>query len=196
MQHMLLFCLFPLLTLSLFLCAQVFVQNGDITQLDQRLFVQLLSAVALQHAGGQAASTQHLLQQAQHQLQQLSADACQVLLEELLPSFFPAESSSSSGMQDAAVVQLTAPALAHLLTHALLPQLRSLGAAAPKSMLACLTLLGESSASRSCFQCTGFCRAMMFVFVVSQHIGTCPAYSCATITCRFKAWGCYLCICD
>jgi hypothetical protein len=160
------------------LCSQAFVQNGDVTQLDQGLFVQLLSAVVLQHAGGQAASTQQLLQEAQHLLQQLSADACLVLLEELLPSFVPAKTSSSSGMQDAAVVQLTAPALAHLLTHALLPQLHSLGAAAPKSMLSCLTLLGESSASRLCSMCAGFCRAMMYVFVVSQHIGC---------TCRLTA---------
>lgn len=126
--------------------SQAFVQHGDTTRMDPCLCAQLLAAMARGTDAGASSSAQLVLQQAQQQLQQLSADACKVLLEELLPAFDPNGSSSSSGTAMQAPtgpVRLTPSALAHLLTHALLPKLQSLEAAAPKPLLASLTVLGE-----------------------------------------------------
>lgn len=155
--------------------AQAFVQSGDTTGLDQGLFARLLAAMA-QGADAGASSTQPLLQQAQQQLQQLSADACQVLLEELLPAFDPVSSSSGSATQASdGAVQLTASALAHLLTHALLPKLQSLEAAAPKSLLASLTVLGEWPAGRSVL-CEATTGGNAGCFALCWHCWMCTAY--------------------
>lgn len=138
------------------LVLQDFLNSGDVSQVDQQLLVQVLSAAATAAGTGfhtQAANPstaqQHLLQ-LQQQLGCLSADACLLLLEELLlPAFTSGSSgsSSSSAAQAEAAAekdqQLPAPALAFFLQHAVLPQLQSLGAAAPKSMFACLAELGE-----------------------------------------------------
>jgi hypothetical protein len=132
---------------------QAFVETGDVTQLDQQLLLQVLSAAA--NAAAPAAATQSShpsictpkeLQQLQQHLEDLSADACLLLLDELLPFFRPGSSISagSSGAQSApAAGQLSEAALGLLLSHVLLPKLQSLSAAASKSMLDCLVAIGE-----------------------------------------------------
>lgn len=131
---------------------QAFLNSGDVSQVDQQLLVQVLSAAATAAGAGsptQAATPstaqQHLLQ-LQQQLGCLSADACLLLLEELLLPAFTSGSSSSGAAQAQAAAgnqQLPASALAFFLQHAVLPQLQTLGAAAPKSMCGCLAALGE-----------------------------------------------------
>jgi hypothetical protein len=120
--------------------------------LDQQLLLRVLSAAA--HTAAPATATQSSnaltctpqeLQQLQQHLDDLAPDACLLLLEELLPLFRPSNSSAgSSGEQStSAAGHLSEAALGLLLRHALLPKLQSLSAAASKSMLDCLVVLGD-----------------------------------------------------
>lgn len=132
-----------------------FADSGDISQVDQQLLVQALSASAAVAAAGAATqdanpSTAQHLQQLQQQLGCLSVNACLLLLEELLLPAFTGSNGSSSDAQTQAAAgqqQLPAAALAFFLQHAVLLQLLSLEAAAPKPMLGCLIALGRSTAA-------------------------------------------------
>lgn len=140
------------------LCVQAFAAQGDIASLDLQLFSNMLSSCA----EAITPDTNSLLHQAQQQLHHLSADACQVLLEELLHQHSAGSTSSSSGgggggsntdtgpLQAAAGPHPSGPAWSFLLRHALLPKLQCLGAAAPKPVLACLTVLGECTETALC----------------------------------------------
>jgi hypothetical protein len=135
---------------------QTFAQSGDTSQLDMQQVMQLLSAAAAtaavrpQAPDAAARSTLQPWQELQQTLQSLPLDTCQLLVEEVLPSV-----SSGSAVAGSAAVQQGSeqlqgparPALAYLLQETLQPKLLALQAAAPRSLLACLTSLGSHSSA-------------------------------------------------